>query len=160
MKPLWEFLARRDHGRFRSIEFFALIAGFLTTSVLGRALAADAALGEVPPWLHPHAPVRLTPVAPPGARPISGEFRGTHGDSVWIRLRYAPHDVGLPLSEISRFEVSRERSPRTWSGARTGFLGGFLIGGAMGASEGAQQGDTGARVVVGGLMLGCLVMIP
>jgi len=136
------------------------MAGFLTTSVLGRAQASDAAPGEVPPWLHPHARVRLTPFAPSRARPILGEFREARGDSVWIRTGFGPHDTGIPLSQISRFEVSRERSPRTWHGAGIGFLGGALIGGAAGVSEGAEQGDTGARVAVDGLLLGCLLMIP
>jgi hypothetical protein len=95
----------------------------------------------------------------PGSEPFIGEFQEARGDSVWIRWRQSQQTIGVPLSAISRLEVSREQSPRTWAGAGLGFLAGAAIGGVAGAREGAEMGDTGARVALSGITMGCLVMI-
>jgi hypothetical protein len=135
------------------------LSAALTTTAVPPPAFADQEPGTIPEWLRPHALVRITVPSASGARPFVGEFQEMHGDSVWIRSRQARQTVGIPLATISRLEVSRERSPRTWAGAGIGFLAGAVIGGAAGAREGAQMGDTGARVVASGIAMGCLVMI-
>lgn len=147
--------ARRPRRVTRSIVAIGLVIALAAPPAAGRA---DPTVGTAPEWLRADTRLRLTPVSPSGPRVLVGEFREAHGDSIWIRERYA-RSVGLPLSGIRRFEVSRERSPRTWTGAGIGFLAGALFGGVAGASEGADQGDTGARVVASGIFIGCLGMI-
>ncbi len=159
MRRFQESARRQRRQPLRSIVGIALIVALAAGPVAERARAADAVSGTVPEWLRPQTRLRLTPSPPVAARPIVGEFREARGDSIWIRERFARFDVGIPLSGVARFEVSRERSPKTWTGAGLGFLAGALIGGAVGANEGADQGDTGARIVLSGLVIGSLGMI-
>jgi len=142
--------------RIRSLLVPLALASILSAPV--EACAYEDSPGQVPAWLRPHAPIRLTLLRKVDNRPLVGEFLEGRGDSIRMCTRYPQRDLALPLDEVGRLEVSRERSPRTWDGARVGFLGGALLGVAAGASEGHQQGDTGARIVVDAITLGCLGM--
>jgi hypothetical protein len=149
---------RRSKRLARSIVCLALSAA-LTTTAIPQSAFADQEPGTIPEWLRPHALVRVTVTSPSEARQLVGEFQETRGDSIWIWWREARRTTGVPLSAISEFEVSRERTRRTWSGAGIGFLAGAVLGGVAGAKEGADMGDTGARVVLSGITVGCLGMI-
>jgi hypothetical protein len=140
-------------------RILALVLTLAIAPIPGGAGELDETPGHVPPWLRPQASIRLTLLRNTDNRPLIGEFREGRGDSIWIRSRYTQRDVSLPLAEVLRFEVSQEESRRTWSGAGIGFLGGALLGVAAGASEGSQMGDTGARIAVDAVLLGCLGMI-
>lgn len=148
----------RSKRPVRSIVCLALSAALTTATIPEPAFAAQEA-GRIPEWLRPHAVVRLTATSASEAKQLVGEFQETRGDSIWIWWPQTRRATGVPLSAISRFEVSRERSPRTWAGAGIGFLAGAVLGGVSGAREGAEMGDTGARVVVSGITVGCLGMI-
>lgn len=148
----------RQRALPNQIVAVAVAVAVILATVPGGAAGLDVTPGQVPYWLRPHAPIRLTLLGNVDNRPLVGEFREGRGDSIWIRTRYTRRDVALPLAEVVRFEVSQEQSPRTWYGAKIGFLAGALIGVAVGADEGRQQGDTGARIAVDAVVLGSLGM--
>ena len=134
----------------------AVVIVFGVPAIPRMALGSDVIPGEVPPWLRPQAPIRLTLIANTDNRPLLGEFRGVRGDSVWMTTSSSQQDVVLPLAQVARFEVSQEQSPRTWRGAGIGFLAGALVGVIAGASEAKLQGDMGARIAVDATILGGL----
>jgi len=152
-------LTPRSRQLAGAAKILAVVITLAITPTPSGAVGLDVTPGEVPDWLHPQASIRLTLLRNADNRPLVGEFRDGRGDSIWIRARYTQRDVSLPLAEVVRFEVSQEESRRTWSGAGIGFLVGALGGVAAGASEGSQMGDTGARIAVDAVVLGCLGMM-
>jgi hypothetical protein len=157
MIPIRGKATPRSRRIARLPRFLAVFVLAIATTPVG-ALGSDELPGQVPPWLRPQTSIRLTMIDRGDRGPILGEFRTARGDSIWISPRQAGREVALPLPEVARFEVSREQSPRTWSGAGIGFLAGAIIGAALGAKEGSEQGDTGARIAVDGIAVGCLGM--
>jgi hypothetical protein len=64
----------------------------------------------------------------------------------------------IPLHTIDRFEVSRGRRPKTWTGAQVGFLAGAAAGAAVGAVASSCSGSECAPLSTGGwIAAGALV---
>jgi hypothetical protein len=117
--------------RFTTNAIVILECGLST--FVGNAAAAQMPATEAP--LQIGARVRVSSSAPGFSGPLRvANVLAQHGDTLSFRPEGTQDSIALPLSLITRIEVSTSRSSHGRQGMGLGLLGGALIGAVVGAA--------------------------
>lgn len=115
----------------------------------------DYSARQVPSWVRVGAKLRVRNAH--GDRPQVGSYARQTVDTLFLVEHAGGLEEGIPFSNITSIDVSREQLRRTGRSAGIGFLGGTAFGAVMGAAS-SSPGDKVAGAVIGGVVIGGISM--